>query len=93
MKSNEAQLKIIKDTVTQSILPEMFDELCKKHGDKKAKSLIDLTQPRIENILQSFSERQLLLKQEIKSESEFKAHILTVISEVKQRLMNDIEQT
>ncbi len=92
MSNDEAKLKIIRDTVRNSILSEMSDRLKKRVGDdKKTDEMIALTRSQLKSILNSFSDKELLPNREIESEEDFKKHILKIIDKTRKQLLKDME--
>jgi len=93
MKNNEARLKIIKDTVANSVLSEINEKLMTKvTNEKKRSELISFTRLRLQDILSSLDQDEVLSKQEIRSREDFMKHIQKVIRKVKQKLISEIEQ-
>ena len=93
MTRNEAKLKIIKDTVVNSILSEMDSELRNKVSDeKKIEAMISLTKSRLRSILNSFDEKELLPKGDVDSPQDFEKHILRIMQGTKQRILTEMEK-
>jgi hypothetical protein len=93
MKSDEVRLKIIKDTVINSILSEMDDKLASKVADEKKRAeMIKFTRSRLQYIMNSLNQDELLPKRDIKSEQDFEKHLLKIIQQVRQTLTNEIER-
>jgi hypothetical protein len=92
-KNDAVRLKIIKDTVFNSILSEMNDKLASKITDEKKRlEIIKFTRSRLHDILNSLNQDELLPKRDIKSEQDFEKHILKVIQQIRQRLVSEIEK-
>jgi hypothetical protein len=92
MKSDEVRLKIIKDTVTNSILTDMNNSLASKISDKKKRTeMIKFARFRLQHILSSL-DQDLLPKREIASEQDFEKYLLKVIQQVRKSLTNEIEK-
>jgi hypothetical protein len=89
--NDNVKLKLIKDTVINSILTEMHEKLLKNGVDeKKASELERVTKPRLLIILDSFDKRTLLPVQDLKSKEDFERHILRIIQLAKKKLESDI---
>ena len=87
------KLKVIKDTIIKSILSEITDKLEKRITDQKKRAeLIKFTHSRLDDVLNSFSEEELLPKKEIESEQDFENHILKVTEKTRQQLLKEMEQ-
>jgi len=93
MKGDEARLKIVKDTVVNSIVSEIFCNLKGKiSDDEKRKEMIGLTRSKLDSILNSFGEKELLPKKDFSSQQEFEEHILKIVRKARQRLIMDMEK-
>jgi hypothetical protein len=93
MKEDEARLKIVKDTVVNSILSEMYEKLKNKISDEeKRKEMISLTRSNLDSILKSFGEKELLPKKDFSSQQDFEEHILKIVQKVRQKLLVEMEK-
>lgn len=93
MNSNEAKIKIIKDTVKNSIMTQMKSELKEKISDKKkVEELLALTEKKLVVVLDSMNERELVPSKEFKSSNDLQNHILDVIKKVKEKLSVEIKK-
>ncbi len=94
MEGRKARLKIIEDTVINSILTEMENKLRENPlGEKKTERLLELTKSKIISILNSMNEDELVPKGEFKSEQDFKSHVLGVIGKVRNGLFEDMKKS
>jgi hypothetical protein len=92
MKENMAQLKIIRDTVTSSILSEIETELKSSvSSNEKRKEMISLSRSNLESILNKMSNEELLPKGDIDSPENLEDHILKIVKKVKKQLLSKIE--
>jgi len=93
MKSDEAKLKIIRDTVFKSITLEMETKLNDRVTDERKRTeMIKYTRSRLGDLLNSFSEDDLLPKREIVSKQDFEKHILKITNKARNQLLNEMEK-
>ena len=86
-------LKITKDTVVNSIVSEMSDKLEVEVSDEeKRKEMMVLTQSKLDTILKSFSDRELLPERDFTSQQESEQHILKIVKKVRKRLLVEMEK-
>jgi hypothetical protein len=90
--SNSARAKLIKDTIKSSIVTQISDELKSKlSDDTRRKHLVLITETKLNAILNSIPDEEILPSASIQSEEQFKAHLVKTIELVKIKLMNDIQ--
>lgn len=93
MKEDQVRLKIIRDTVINSILSEVGDKLEYRISDsEKRKEMISLTRSKLVSILNSLGKEDLLPKGEPKSPQDFEDHILKVVQKTRQKLLAEMEK-
>jgi hypothetical protein len=93
MKRDEGKLKIIRETVFKSIILEMETKLNDRATDERKRTeMIKYTRSRLGDLLNSFSEGDLLPKREIVSEQDFEKHILKIINKARNQLLNEMEK-
>jgi len=93
MKGDEARLKIVKDTVVNSISSEMYDKLEEKISDEeKRKEMISLTRSKLVTILNSFDHEELLPQKDFDSQQDFEKHILKLVQKARQKLLIEMEK-
>jgi uncharacterized protein (UPF0147 family) len=93
MEGRKVKIKIIKDTVVNSIVTEMRDKLKEKISEKeKIDEMLDLTKSKVISILNSMNEDEIMPKEEFKSEEEFKGHILEVVGKVRSKLYEEMKK-
>jgi hypothetical protein len=91
--TDQARVKIIKDTVRNSILAEMENQLGNRLSDEeKAKEMMELTRASLNSILNALHEDELLPKREFASQQDFENHILEIVRKVRKKLLNEIEK-
>jgi len=88
-----SKVKIIKDTILNSLLSEMEVELKEKVSDQdKRNELFKLINSKLVEILGSMDEKELLPMHEPKSQQEFENHLHTLLQKVKKRLLADMRK-
>ncbi len=88
--SNQAKIKLIKDTVIKSILSQTSDNLAKNSvSEQKTQALLRITELKLERILDNFDQADILPKKFL-SQEEFESHLLTLIDLSKERLVEDV---
>jgi hypothetical protein len=92
MKNDETRLRIIKDTVANSIISDLNIQLASKITDEKKRTeMVRFAHLRLQAILNT-SGIDLLPKQELTSKQDFEKYLLKVIQQVRQRLVDEIEK-
>jgi hypothetical protein len=92
MSEDQVRLKIVKDTVTISIISELSKKLEDKISDsEKRKEMLSLTRSKLTAILNSFSKEELLPKEDLNSQKDFEEHILKVIEKTRRKLLAEMQ--
>jgi hypothetical protein len=92
MKNDEMRLKIIKDTVTNSIISDLNIKLASKIADEKKRTeMVRFARLGLKEILNS-SNQDLLPKRELISKQDFEKYILKVIRQVRKKLVDELEK-
>jgi hypothetical protein len=93
MKEDQVRLKIVKDTVINSILSEVSSKLESKTSDEeKRKELMSLTRGKLVSIVNSLGKEDLLPKGDLKSPQDFEDHILKVVQKTRRKLLAEMEK-
>jgi len=87
-----AKTKIIKDTIMNSLLSEMAQELEHKQSDKqKRDEILEWCESWLVEILDNMTEADLLPKHDLKSQNEFEYHLNAIIKKVKGELYKKVK--
>jgi hypothetical protein len=91
MSGNRAKIKIIKDTVRNSIMTEVESKLISRGLDvQKQAEITNLIGTKLDQILECMVETELLPQTEPRSADEFSSHIYTIEDITKQKLLDQI---
>jgi hypothetical protein len=92
MNEDQVKLKIVKDTVINSILSEVSSKLKSKISEEeKRKEMLIVTRSKLVSILNSLGKEDLLPKGDPKSPQDFEDHILKVIQKTRRKLLVEME--
>lgn len=93
MKNNEARLRIIKDTVTCSLISEVNEKLEKKVINREKRlEIVNFTSLRLRDIMNSLDAKELLPQREIETQQSFEEHIFKVITKVRKILIDETKK-
>jgi hypothetical protein len=92
--NNTAKLKIMKDTIFCSIMTPIQVELKNKvPSTEKREELLNLAQNKLQVIINSFTNQELIPKFDFKTQEDFERHLQRIIAKSKERLMFELKQS
>jgi hypothetical protein len=90
---NEEKAKLIKDTIFKSIMSEVSEKLKNEVHDKSKRDQIQkFTESNLRDILNTFSEHELLPKKPVESVQDFESHILELINLTRDKLLQAVKK-
>ncbi|HML03568.1 MAG TPA: hypothetical protein VK487_09390 [Candidatus Bathyarchaeia archaeon] len=93
MSEDQVRLKIVKDTVTDSIISEVNEKLEESIPDvEKRKEMMSLTRSKLTAILNSLGKEELLPRKDLESQRDFEEHVLKLVSEVRRKLLSEMKK-